>query len=80
LLALNHQNIRFTAQNIIWHDIREKNDYGYEFLAVPYAHAERFKLPVESKWDGIRECISFGPKAIVDGLRVNGLSLCENDN
>lgn len=40
-----------------------KTDYGYAFLGIPYAHAERFCAPTESEWEGIRECVSFTPQA-----------------
>ena len=41
----------------------KKTDYGYAFLGIPYAQAERFKKPVASHWDGVRECTKFSPKA-----------------
>ena len=37
--------------------------YGYAFLGIPYATAERFRQPVPSHWDGIRQCTRFSPKA-----------------
>ena len=40
-----------------------KTEYGYSFLGIPYATAERFKKPVHSHWDGVRECTQFSPKA-----------------
>lgn len=53
-----------------------KTDYGYEFLGIPYAQAERFKPPLESKWDGVRECVKFGPKAF---QCTNKLEECSED-
>ena len=41
----------------------KKTDYGYAFLGIPYAQAERFKKPVASHWEGVRECNKFSPKA-----------------
>ena len=41
----------------------QKTDYGYAFLGIPYAQAERFRQPVPSRWDGVRECNHFSPKA-----------------
>ena len=41
----------------------QKTEYGYSFLGIPYARAERFKKPVPSHWDGVRECTQFSPKA-----------------
>ena len=40
-----------------------KTEYGYSFLGIPYAHAKRFQKPVPSRWDGVRECTKFSPKA-----------------
>ena len=40
-----------------------KTEYGYAFLGIPYAQAERFKKPEHSHWDGVRECTQFSRKA-----------------
>ena len=40
-----------------------KTEYGYAFLGIPYAHAERFREPELSQWDGVRECTQFSKKA-----------------
>ena len=36
--------------------------YGgeYIFKGVPYAHADRFQMPVPSKWEGVRDATSYG--------------------
>ncbi|WP_319501153.1 carboxylesterase family protein [uncultured Draconibacterium sp.] len=40
------------------------NDSVYAFKGIPYAKAERFMPPQEpDAWDGVRECIAFGPVA-----------------
>ena len=49
---------------------------GYEFKGIPYAHAERFKAPVPSHWDGVRECTSFSKRAF---QITDDLSLCDED-
>ena len=41
----------------------QKTGYGYAFLGIPYARAERFRQPVPSRWDGVRQCTHFSPKA-----------------
>ena len=40
-----------------------KTDYGYSFLGIPYARAERFRAPKPSHWEGVRQCNQFSPKA-----------------
>lgn len=32
----------------------------YIFKGVPYAHAERFQMPEEARWEGIKEAVSYG--------------------
>ena len=41
-----------------------KTENGYEFLGIPYGMAERFRAPKPVVWDGIRDCVSYGPKAM----------------
>lgn len=35
-------------------------DGTYIFKGVPYAHADRFQMPVPSKWEGVRDATSYG--------------------
>ena len=35
-------------------------DGEYIFKGVPYAYADRFQMPVPSKWEGIKEATSYG--------------------
>lgn len=35
-------------------------DGEYIFKGIPYAHADRFQMPVESKWEGVKEATSYG--------------------
>ena len=53
-----------------------RTDWGYEFRGIPYAHAERFKQPVPSHWDGVRECTEFSLKAYQS---ERDLSKCSED-
>ena len=32
----------------------------YIFKGIPYAYADRFQMPVESKWEGVKEATSYG--------------------
>ncbi len=32
----------------------------YIFKGIPYAHAERFQMPSEAKWDGVKDVTSYG--------------------
>lgn len=41
----------------------KETNYGYEFLGIPFAKAERFKAPVEASWEGVLECTEYGKKA-----------------
>jgi carboxylesterase type B len=43
-----------------------RTEYGYRFLGVPFATAKRFQKPEESRWEGVRECTSYGKKAFQD--------------
>ena len=53
-----------------------RTEYGYSFLGIPYAQAERFQKPVPSHWDGVRECTQFSPKAF---QVVSDVSQCSED-
>ena len=35
-------------------------DGEYIFKGVPYAHADRFQMPVPSKWEGVKDATSYG--------------------
>lgn len=35
-------------------------DGAYIFKGVPYAHADRFQMPVSSKWEGVKDATSYG--------------------
>ena len=35
-------------------------DGAYIFKGVPYAHADRFQMPVPSKWEGVKDATSYG--------------------
>lgn len=35
-------------------------DGEYIFKGIPYAHAERFQMPSEAKWDGVKDASSYG--------------------
>lgn len=35
-------------------------DGTYIFKGVPYAHADRFQMPVPSKWEGVKDATSYG--------------------
>ncbi len=35
-------------------------DGAYIFKGIPYAHADRFQMPAESKWEGVKEATSYG--------------------
>ena len=35
-------------------------DSAYIFKGVPYAHADRFQMPVPSKWEGVKDATSYG--------------------
>lgn len=35
-------------------------DGEFIFKGVPYAHADRFQMPKESKWEGVKEATSYG--------------------
>lgn len=35
-------------------------DGSYIFKGVPYAHADRFQMPVPSHWEGVRDACSYG--------------------
>ena len=35
-------------------------DGAYIFKGVPYAHADRFQMPVPSRWEGVRNACSYG--------------------
>ena len=35
-----------------------------EYLGIPYAKAERFCKPKAYSWDGMRQCLNYGPKAM----------------
>lgn len=35
-------------------------DGEYIFKGIPYAHADRFQMPVPSKWEGIKDATSYG--------------------
>lgn len=35
-------------------------DGAYIYKGVPYAHADRFQMPVPSKWDGVKDATSYG--------------------
>lgn len=42
--------------------IRGYKYYGvYTFLGVPYAEAGRFEEPHDAKWDGTKDCATYGP-------------------
>ena len=32
----------------------------YIFKGVPYAYADRFQMPKETKWEGVKEANSYG--------------------
>ena len=54
----------------------KKTDHGYDFLGIPYAHAERFKKPVPAHWEGVRECTKFSKRAY---QIIDDLTLCDED-
>lgn len=35
-------------------------DGEYIFKGIPYAYADRFQMPVESKWEGVKDVTSYG--------------------
>ena len=35
-------------------------DGTYIFKGVPYAYADRFQMPVPSKWTGVKDATSYG--------------------
>ena len=35
-------------------------DGEYIFKGIPYAQAERFQMPVETKWEGVKDATSYG--------------------
>jgi para-nitrobenzyl esterase len=48
-------------------------DGVFAFQGMPYAQAERFMPPQEpDAWEGVRECKTFSPIAIVNNLFFNG--------
>lgn len=41
----------------------KKTAAGYSFLGFPFGKAERFCLPVPAEWEGILDCLDYGPAA-----------------
>lgn len=54
----------------------KKTHYGYAFLGVPFARAERFCAPETAQWEGILDCTQFGKKAF---QVLDDLSQCSED-
>ena len=40
-----------------------ETENGYSFLGIPYARAGRFQKPLPVRWEGVRACVAFSPKA-----------------
>ncbi len=41
----------------------KRTDAGYAFLGIPFGRAERFCPPEPVTWEGVRDCLEYGPAA-----------------
>lgn len=51
-----------------WGAIRGwKGKTCYQFLGIPYGKAKRFQKPEPVAWKGVRDCLTYGPRALQPG-------------